>query len=138
MTVVNFTELYSALQTGVTDGAEQPAANYKSNAFPEVAPYIMLDGHTLGAVQIIIADSGWAKLNDQQRAWIIEAGKAVQKENEKYSAAAEEKVISQLKEAGVHVIEVENKAEWVKACQPTIKANTSSQADLYKKIVDLQ
>ena len=137
-TVVNFTELYSALQTGVTDGAEQPAANYKSNAFPEVAPYIMLDGHTLGAVQIIIADSGWAKLNDQQKAWIIEAGKVVQKENEKYSAAAEEKVIAQLKEAGVHVIEVENKAEWVEACQPTIKANTSSQADLYKKIVDLQ
>ena len=41
-------ELYSALQTGVVDGAEQPIANYKSNAFPEVAPYLILDGHTLG------------------------------------------------------------------------------------------
>ena len=137
-TVVNFTELYSALQTGVTDGAEQPAANYKSNAFQEVAPYLLLDGHTLGAVQIIIADSGWAKLNDQQRAWIMEAGKIVQKANQEYSAAAEEKVINELKAAGVHVVDVENKAEWVEACQPTIKANTSSQADLYKKIVDLQ
>ena len=37
-TVVNFNELYSALQTGVCDGAEQPIANYKSNAFQEVAP----------------------------------------------------------------------------------------------------
>ena len=37
-TVVNFTELYSALQTGVTDAAEQPIANYRSNAFQEVAP----------------------------------------------------------------------------------------------------
>lgn len=137
-TVVNFTELYSALQTGVTDAAEQPAANYKSNAFQEVAPYLLLDGHTLGAVQIIIADSGWAKLNDQQRAWIMEAGKRVQKANAEYSAAAEAKVIEELKASGTHVIDVENKAEWVEACQPTIKANTSSQAELYKKLVDLQ
>ena len=47
-TVVSFGELYSALQTGVVDGAEQPIANYKSNAFPEVANNLILDGHTLG------------------------------------------------------------------------------------------
>ena len=54
-TVVTYTELYSALQTGVTDAAEQPIANYRSNAFSEVAPNLLLDGHTLGAIQIIIA-----------------------------------------------------------------------------------
>ena len=115
-TVVNFTELYSALQTGVTDAAEQPIANYRSNAFQEVAPYLLLDGHTLGAIQIIIADTGWAKLNDQQRAWIMEAGKFAQQENANISASAEEKVLEQLKAGGTHVIEVENKAEWVEAC----------------------
>ena len=137
-TVVNFTELYSALQTGVTDAAEQPIANYRSNAFQEVAPYLLLDGHTLGAVQIIITDSGWAKLNDKQRAWIMEAGQYASAENAKNSQAAEDKVLSELKAGGTHVVEVENKAEWVEACQNTIKANTASQADLYKKIVDLQ
>lgn len=137
-TVVNFTELYSALQTGVTDAAEQPIANYRSNAFQEVAPYLLLDGHTLGAVQIIIADSGWNKLNDQQKAWIMEAGKFVQQENAKISEAAEQKVLNELKAAGIHVVDVPNKAEWVEACQNTIKTYTSSQADLYKKIVDLQ
>ena len=137
-TVVNFTELYSALQTGVTDAAEQPIANYRSNAFQEVAPYLLLDGHTLGAIQIIVADSGWNKLNDQQRAWIMEAGKYTQQENAKISQAAENKVLDELKAGGTHVIEVENKAEWVEACQETIKANTASQADLYQKLVDLQ
>ncbi len=137
-TVVNFTELYSALQTGVTDAAEQPITNYRSNAFQEVAPYLLLDGHTLGAIQLIIADSGWNKLNDQQRAWIMEAGKFVQQENAKISEAADQKVLEQLRAGGTHVIEVPNKAEWVEACQNTIKSNTKSQADLYKKIVDLQ
>ena len=137
-TVVNFTELYSALQTGVTDAAEQPIANYRSNGFQEVAPYLLLDGHTLGAIQIIVADSGWNKLDDQQKQWIMEAGKFVQQENAKISAEAEAKVLEQLKASGIHVIDVENKAEWVEACQNTIQANTKSQAELYKKIVDLQ
>ena len=137
-TVVNFTELYSALQTGVTDAAEQPIANYRSNAFQEVAPYLLLDGHTLGAIQIIVADTGWNKLNDQQKAWIMEAGKFTQQENAKISQAAEDKVLEELKAGGTHVIEVENKAEWVEACQETIKANTASQAELYQKLVDLQ
>ena len=137
-TVVTYTELYSALQTGVTDGAEQPIANYRSNAFSEVAPNLILDGHTLGAIQIIIADSGWNKLNDQQRAWIMEAGKYVQDFNAKLSAGEEAKVLELPKKDGVTVVDVPDKTEWVKACQPTIQANTKSQAELYKKIVDLQ
>ncbi|MBQ7593678.1 MAG: TRAP transporter substrate-binding protein [Synergistaceae bacterium] len=137
-TVVTYTELYSALQTGVTDGAEQPIANYRSNAFSEVAPNLLLDGHTLGAIQIIIADSGWNKLNDQQRAWIMEAGKYVQEFNANLSAGEEAKVLEQLKADGVNIVDVPDKTEWVKACQPTIEANTKSQAALYKQIVDLQ
>jgi TRAP-type C4-dicarboxylate transport system substrate-binding protein len=137
-TVVSFTELYSALQTGVTDGAEQPIANYRSNAFQEVAPYLLLDGHTLGAVQLIIADTGWNKLNEQQQGWVMEAAKFASNENAKNAEAAEKKVLDDLKANGIHVIEVENKAEWVAACQETIKANTSSQATLYQQIVDLQ
>ena len=85
-----------------------------------------------------MADSGWNKLNDQQRAWIMEAGKFVQQENAKISAAAEEKVLADLKAAGIHVVDVPDKAPWVAACQATIKANTASQAELYKQLVDMQ
>ena len=74
-TTVAFTELYSALNTGVVDGAEQPTANYRSNAFQEVAPYLLLDGHTLGALQIIITDAAWNKLSEEQQGWIMEASK---------------------------------------------------------------
>ncbi|MBQ6773266.1 MAG: TRAP transporter substrate-binding protein [Synergistaceae bacterium] len=137
-TVVSYTELYSALQTGVTDAAEQPIANYRSNRFSEVAPNLLLDGHTLGAIQIIIADTGWNKLNDQQRAWIMEAGKYVQDFNAKLSAGEEAKVLELLRKDGVNVVDVPDKSEWVKACQPTIQANTSSQAELYKQLVDMQ
>lgn len=137
-TVVSFTELYSALQTGVVDGAEQPIANYRSNAFPEVAPYLMLDGHTLGAIQIVITDMAWAKLTEEQQAAIMEAGKLTQAYNAELSASEEAKVLEQLKADGVHIIEVEDKAPWVEACKETIEKNTADQAELYQQIVNMQ
>ncbi len=137
-TVVSFTELYTALESGVVDGAEQPIANYRSNAFPEVAPYLMLDGHTLGAIQLVITDKGWAKLNEEQQQWVLEAGKYAQEANAELSAAKEAEVLEQLKAEGVTIIEVEDKAPWVEACQNTIQANTKDQAELYQKLLDLQ
>ena len=137
-TVVSFTELYSALQTGVVDAAEQPIANYRSNAFPEVAPYLMLDGHTLGAIQIVITDLAWAKLTEEQQQAIMEAGRLTQNYNAELSAGEEAKVLEQLKADGVHIIEVEDKTPWVEACQNTIEKNTADQAELYQQIVNMK
>ena len=139
-TVVAFTELYSALQTGVCDGAEQPIANYKSNAFPEVAPYLMLDGHTLGAVQVVITDAAWAKLNEQQQGWIMEAAKYASEQNAAGVQAAEDKVLEELKASGVTVIDVPDKSAWQAAVADVaaIKSATAAYADLYQQILDMQ
>ena len=137
-TTVAFTELYSALNTGVVDGAEQPIANYYSNAFHEVAPNVLLDGHTLGALQIIITDNAWAKLNEQQQGWIMEAAQYASQVCRESVAEKEAATYEKLAAAGVKVVEVEDKAPWVEACQPTIKANTEKLADLYQQLVDMQ
>ncbi len=137
-TIVPFTELYSAMQTGVCDGAEQPIANYKSNAFPEVAPYIILDGHTLGAIQVVITDKAWNKLNEQQQAWVLEAAQYAADYNAELSASAEAEVLEQLKAEGVTVVEVEDKAAWANACEKVIKENTEKNAELYQQIVDMK
>ncbi|MCR5825993.1 MAG: TRAP transporter substrate-binding protein [Oscillospiraceae bacterium] len=136
-TVVSFGELYSALQTGVVDGAEQPIANYKSNAFDEVAPNLILDGHTLGAIQVVITDSGWNKLTAAQQAVLYEAGKYAQDFNAKLSEDAENKVLDELKAGGCNVVDVTDKAAWAEACADVISANTSDQADLYQQILSL-
>ncbi len=137
-TVVSFGELYSALQTGVVDGAEQPIANYKSNAFPEVANTLVLDGHTLGAIQIVITDNAWAKLSERQQQAIMEAGRLTQDFNAKLSEAEENKVLDQLRAEGCNIVEVENKQEWADACQEVITANTKDQAELYQKLLNLK
>ena len=138
-TVVSFGELYSALQTGVVDGAEQPIANYKSNAFPEVAPYLILDGHTLGAIQVVISDNAWAKLTENQQNAIMEAGKLAQQFNAELSEGEENKVLETLKADGVTVIDNVDKAALAEACADVINNNIpAGLEDLYQEIVAMQ
>ena len=137
-TVVSFGELYSALQTGVVDGAEQPIANYKSNAFPEVANNLILDGHTLGAVQAVITDNAWNKLTENQQAAVMEAAADTQAFNADLSETAEKKVLDELKSSGCNVVEVPDKAPWQEACAKVISENTSDQAELYQQLLDMK
>jgi len=137
-TVVAFGELYSALQTGVVDGAEQPIANYKSNAFPEVANNLILDGHTLGAVQAVITDNAWGKLTANQQAAVMAAAADTQKFNAELSETAENKVLDELRSSGCNVVDVDDKTPWQEACAKVIKDNTSDQAELYQKLLDMK
>ncbi|MCF0130365.1 MAG: TRAP transporter substrate-binding protein [Pseudobutyrivibrio sp.] len=137
-TVVSFGELYSALQSGVVDGAEQPIANYKSNAFPEVANNMILDGHTLGAVEIIITNDAWASLTDEQKGWITEAGKYAQAQNKANSESKENEVLEQLKADGCNVVDVADKSEWQEAVKGVIDENIVGYEDLYQKLLDLK
>lgn len=137
-TVVSFGELYSALQTGIVDGAEQPIANYKSNAFPEVANNLILDGHTLGAVQAVITDNAWNKLTENQQAAVMEAAADTQAFNADLSETAEKKVLDELKSSGCNVVDVPDKAPWQEACAKVISENTSDQAELYQQLLDMK
>ena len=136
-TVVAFNELYSALQTGVVDGAEQPITNYKSNAFPEVAPNIILDGHTLGAFQVVITDAAWDKLTKEQQDILVEAGKYVGQVNREIAQKAEDKVLEELKANKVSVVEVADKSPWREATKGVVEKYTADQKELYQKILDL-
>lgn len=137
-TVVSMNELYSALQTGVVDAAEQPIANYKGNAFQEVAPNLILDGHTLGAIQVIITDASWDKLTENQQKAMTEAAKYASEFNQKLSQDNEKEVLDGLKAAGVNVVEVKDITPWQEACKDVIAENTKENADLYQKILDMK
>ncbi|MBO6302464.1 MAG: TRAP transporter substrate-binding protein [Ruminiclostridium sp.] len=137
-TTVAFTELYSALSSGVVDGAEQPTANYLSNAFPEVAPNLILDGHTLGAMQIVMAEYRWEQLTEQEQGWIMEAAQyAAKAANEKVDEILED-TFAQLREKGVNIVEVEDKTPWMEACRDTIETHTKNNRELYQRILDMK
>lgn len=134
-TVVSFNELYSGLQTGVCDGAEQPIGNYQSNAFNEVAGNLILDGHTLGAVQVIITDNAWNKLTANQQAAIQEAADYAQQFNKEMVDSAEAEILEELKADGVNVVEVEDKTPWIEAVSGVLEPyTTGDMGEIYEQI----
>ncbi len=135
-TVVSYGELYSALQTGVVDGAEQPIVNYRSESFNEVAPNLILDGHTLGAIQIIIADSAWNRLSPAQQQVIKDAARMTQEYNKTIAEDQENEALEALKADGCNVVEVADLTPWQEACADLTEQFSSGYEDLYQQLLD--
>lgn len=135
-TVIAYGELYQSLQSGVVDGAENPVGNYKANSFYEVAPYLILDGHQLGVIELVITDMAWNKLTAAQQECIKIAAKECQAYNKELSEKIEEDTLAELGDK-ITVVEVD-KAEWIEKCKDVIAEATKAYADLYQKIEDLK
>ncbi|MFI3251019.1 MAG: TRAP transporter substrate-binding protein [Eubacteriales bacterium] len=138
-TVLDYNELYSGLQSGIVDGAEQPVANYATKAFNEPAGNLILNGHTLGAIQVVITDNAWAKLTESQQNAIMEAGELTKAFNQELSESAELQVLEELAAAGCNIVEVPDKTPWIEACAPVIESQISDDLrGLYDQIVAMQ
>lgn len=137
-TEVSFGELYFALSRNEVDGAEQPIANYKSNAFNEVAGNLILDGHTLGAIQVIITDNAWEMLTKEQQEILMQAGEYASEYNHTISKEAENQVLEELKKSGCNVVEVTDKTPWKEAVKDLIAEQIVGMEELYQQILDMQ
>lgn len=135
---VSFTELYYGFQTGIVDVAEQPIVNYKVNAFNAVAPHMILDGHTIGATQVIITDSAWNSLTEEQQAWIKEAGEYASNNCRMNSETKEQEVMDELLNDGVTFVEVTDITPWREACSAVIEENIAGYEELYQQILALE
>lgn len=72
-TPMNYGEVFSALQTGVIDGAENDFVSFYTSGHYEVAKHITLDGHLSPPALIIMSKGTWDDLSDEHKAQISEA-----------------------------------------------------------------
>lgn len=119
-TPISYSELYSSLQTGVVDGAENGFPGYDSNKFYEVAPYYLLDGHTFSPGIILMAQAKWDALSADDQALLREAGKKASDWNKEQIVAVEDELKAGLVAKGVTIIDVPeaDKVAAQEACKP--------------------
>jgi tripartite ATP-independent transporter DctP family solute receptor len=72
-TPISFGELYTALQQGTVDGAENNAPSFYTSGHYEVARYFTLDEHTAVPDLILISTRAWDALNAEQQQWLQRA-----------------------------------------------------------------
>lgn len=135
-TVISFNELYSSLQSGVVDGGDQPTALYESNAFYEVAPYLLKDQHTVSSSEIVMSEMSMDKLTEEQLEAVKEAGAATSEYCKEISAQEEADSEARLEENGVAIIEVEDYAPWREACAEVVSEYSAGLEDEYQQILD--
>ncbi|MCD2183842.1 TRAP transporter substrate-binding protein [Rhizobium sp. TRM96647] len=116
-TPMPFGEVYSSLETGVVDGAENNWPSYESSRHFEVSKNYTLTEHSLNPEILVISKISWDKLSPEDQALLRTAAKeSVVKMRELWQARekdSEEKV----RAAGVNVITVD-KAEFADAMKP--------------------
>jgi tripartite ATP-independent transporter DctP family solute receptor len=72
-TPISFGELYTALQQGVVDGAENNPPSFYLSKHYNIAKYYTLDMHTSVPDILLMSSHVWGTLNPQQQSWVQEA-----------------------------------------------------------------
>lgn len=134
---IAFTDLYTALQTGTVDVADQPISNYLTNSFYKVAPYMIMDGHMLGAVQILISSKFWDSISDSSKKMIKEAADYASDYCRQISTSEELAALELMKSEGAEFIEVSDMKDWQNACHTIIQDNSKEFTNLYNQILSL-
>ncbi|MEM1134334.1 MAG: TRAP transporter substrate-binding protein [Bacteroidota bacterium] len=100
---ISFGELYTALQQGVVDGAENNPPSFYLTRHYEVCKYYTLNEHTAVPDVLIISTVIWNRLSDQEKEWLQEAANEAAVVQRGYWAESEAEALEAVKEAGVEV-----------------------------------
>ncbi|MBU2921578.1 TRAP transporter substrate-binding protein [Winogradskyella psychrotolerans] len=104
-TPISSGELYTALQQGVVDGAENNPPTFYLSRHYEVCKYFSLDEHTTIPDVLIISTHLWETLSAQEKEWLQSAVDVSVTYQRKLWAKAELEALKAVKEAGVTVIQ---------------------------------
>ena len=113
-----FGEVYTSLQTGVVNVAENGVNVYLANKHYEVAPILSMTEHEANNNCIWVSDKTWNSFSDEEKKWVQAAAEEVSRTEPMKALALEKESAERLKKLGVKVVEGVDKAGFIKAAQP--------------------
>jgi len=113
-------EVYTALQTGTIDGAENNPPSYYTSSHYEVAGYYTLDEHQRVPEITMMSLSTWNRLSPEDQRLVKKAAKEAQEKEIELWRSYETECLEKLKDAGVKIIELkpEERKAFEEAVQP--------------------
>ncbi len=134
-TPISWGELYTALQQGVVDGAENNPPSFYLSRHYEVCKYYTINEHTSVPDILVIGTVAWNRLTPQEQQWLQEAADEATDYQRKLWAEAEAEALAEVKKAGVEVTYPE-KEPFAKSVQSLYKnyQNDKEVFDLIQRI----
>lgn len=109
-TPISPSELYTALQQGIVDGAENNPPTFYLTRDYEICKYYTLDEHTSLPDELVIGTVAWNKLSKKEQQWLKEAAEESTKYQKEIWREAELEALEEVKKAGVEVFRVDKDA----------------------------
>lgn len=135
-TPMAFSEVFTALKTGVIDGQENPYAQIWSAKFQEVQKYLSVTGHVYTPAYILVSARNFAKLPEDVQADLMAAAAESQDAVYEIAAQLETELLDNLKAGGVAVNEADKDA-FIAASKPVydeFAESVSGGGDLISKV----
>jgi len=114
---MKFSELFTALQTGVMDGEENPFTQIYSAKLQEVQKYLSLSGHVYTPAYVVVGTRHWNTLPADVRKILEDTAKETQAYVYETAAKDDNELLGKLKQAGMQVNDVDKDA-FIKASAP--------------------
>jgi tripartite ATP-independent transporter DctP family solute receptor len=113
-----FGSVYTSLQTGVMDVAENSVNVYLVNKHYEVAPVLNLTEHEANNALVFVSDKLWQSLNAEQKQWVLTAANEISQKEPKAAFELERTAATKLKSIGVKIVTDIDKASFTKIADP--------------------
>lgn len=139
-TPMSFSDVFTALQTGVIDGQENPYAQIASAKFQEVQKYLSITGHVYTPAYVLVSDRHFSALPENVQAALLECGAETQNYVYDEAARLETELLDVIKAAGVEVNEADKDAFIAasKAVYDAFASEVAGGGELIDRVLGLQ
>jgi TRAP-type C4-dicarboxylate transport system substrate-binding protein len=138
-TPMAYNEVYNAIKSGVVDGLENEPISLETMKFYEVAPYVIMDKHTVTIRPLLFSKKRLDSFPADVRAAVLKAGAQAAIWEHDYESANGTKALQRMQSKGeIHIIDLtpQQKRTLVNRATPVIEkfAKQWGVLDIYKKI----
>ena len=131
---LGFDQVFSSMQTGVIDGAENNPPSFMAQNHHQVAKYFTMTEHLIIPELLVFSKISWQKLTPADQALIRKAAKEAQAEQRVLWYEAENAALDKMKAAGTQMIMDVDKKPWQDAVKPVWDKYGAKYAEMVKRI----
>jgi len=135
---MGYDQVFSALQTGVVDGAENNPPSFVFDNHYQVAKHYTLTEHLIVPEILVLSKRTWDAMSADDRALVKKFGREAQGEERVLWVAYEKKAFDKMKEANIDVEQVADKKAFQDAVKPVWEKYGPKYAELIKRIQAVQ
>ncbi len=135
---MGYDQVFTALQTGVVDGAENNPPSFVFDNHYQVAKYYTLTEHLIVPEMLVFSKPAWNKLSPDDQALVKKLGRQAQMDERKLWDVYEQKALDKMKESGIQIISVADKKPFQDAVKPVWDKYAPQFSDMIKRIQAVQ